>query len=415
MTMIRVRLAFALLLISALTLLLSPIAFAQVGTPSRRVLAGGSLPARCTSSTTAKDWFFKSGSSTGLYICTATNSWAGPIAVSGVGDVVGPASATDDAVVRFNGTTGKLLQNSTVTISDAGNLGLAGTAASSTSGAIITATSTADEETVISITNSNAAGTAARSALRINGSTAVVQIISHGSGRVTNRYGVAVGGFSEILNSTGVGLLIGSSSGPLIMGTNASKGFEMSVSVTPTSAFGGNAPDGLGRLQVQMGTSTGNAKVGGTEWYSVTEVGNVGTGEDALIPAADIIANALSVDGSSIGFRAVGSTANNANVKRLRVRLIEGANNNVIYDAGASAIITNSDWVLICEVTRESATLFKSGCSISTTSVSGLVYADYQTGTYTFANAGTIAVTGEATSNNDIVMEWWKGWWSAAP
>jgi len=36
----------------------------------------------------------------------------------GSGDVVGPASATDNAVVRFDGTTGKLVQNSAVTIAD---------------------------------------------------------------------------------------------------------------------------------------------------------------------------------------------------------------------------------------------------------------------------------------------------------
>ena len=36
------------------------------------------------------------------------------------GDVVGPASATDNAVARFDGTTGKLIQNSQVIISDAG-------------------------------------------------------------------------------------------------------------------------------------------------------------------------------------------------------------------------------------------------------------------------------------------------------
>lgn len=36
----------------------------------------------------------------------------------GTGDVVGPASATDNAVVRFDGTTGKLVQNSAVTIAD---------------------------------------------------------------------------------------------------------------------------------------------------------------------------------------------------------------------------------------------------------------------------------------------------------
>ena len=34
------------------------------------------------------------------------------------GNVVGPASATDNAVVRFDGTTGKLVQNSVVTIAD---------------------------------------------------------------------------------------------------------------------------------------------------------------------------------------------------------------------------------------------------------------------------------------------------------
>lgn len=37
---------------------------------------------------------------------------------SGTGDVVGPASATDNAVVRFDGATGKLVQNSAVTIAD---------------------------------------------------------------------------------------------------------------------------------------------------------------------------------------------------------------------------------------------------------------------------------------------------------
>jgi hypothetical protein len=38
------------------------------------------------------------------------------------GDVVGPASATDNAIARFDTTTGKLIQNSTVTINDNGTL-----------------------------------------------------------------------------------------------------------------------------------------------------------------------------------------------------------------------------------------------------------------------------------------------------
>jgi len=38
------------------------------------------------------------------------------------GDVVGPAAATDHAVVRFDGVTGKLIQNSLVTMTDAGSI-----------------------------------------------------------------------------------------------------------------------------------------------------------------------------------------------------------------------------------------------------------------------------------------------------
>jgi hypothetical protein len=40
----------------------------------------------------------------------------------GTGDVVGPSSATNDALVRFDGTTGKLIKNSSATLTDAGTL-----------------------------------------------------------------------------------------------------------------------------------------------------------------------------------------------------------------------------------------------------------------------------------------------------
>ena len=52
---------------------------------------------------------------------------------TGTGDVVGPASATDNAVVRFDGTTGKLVQNSVVTIADStGDISGVGTLTAST-------------------------------------------------------------------------------------------------------------------------------------------------------------------------------------------------------------------------------------------------------------------------------------------
>lgn len=48
---------------------------------------------------------------------TGYTGYTGP-AGAGTGDVVGPASSTDNAITRFDSTTGKLIQNSGVTISD---------------------------------------------------------------------------------------------------------------------------------------------------------------------------------------------------------------------------------------------------------------------------------------------------------
>ena len=38
------------------------------------------------------------------------------------GDVVGPGSSTDDALAKYDGTTGKAVQNSNATLTDAGTL-----------------------------------------------------------------------------------------------------------------------------------------------------------------------------------------------------------------------------------------------------------------------------------------------------
>lgn len=60
----------------------------------------------------------------GLSLSAGTLSATG----GGSGDVVGPSSATDNAVVRFDSTTGKLIQNSAVTIADtSGNMSGVGT------------------------------------------------------------------------------------------------------------------------------------------------------------------------------------------------------------------------------------------------------------------------------------------------
>lgn len=55
---------------------------------------------------------------------SSTGKWQNSTPTS-TGDVVGPASSTDNALARFDGTTGKLIQNSTATLSDTGALDVA--------------------------------------------------------------------------------------------------------------------------------------------------------------------------------------------------------------------------------------------------------------------------------------------------
>lgn len=100
----------------------------------------GLLAARPAAPNIGTTYFSTDIGSEAVYLYTA----AGWVTVAGgggggTGDVVGPASSTDNAVARFDGLTGKLLQNGVVLIDDAGNItgvvGLAATGAVTVSGA----------------------------------------------------------------------------------------------------------------------------------------------------------------------------------------------------------------------------------------------------------------------------------------
>lgn len=56
---------------------------------------------------------------------TATSNAEGDVTVTVTADIVGPGSSTDNAIVRWDGTTGKLIQNSNSILSDAGSQFLA--------------------------------------------------------------------------------------------------------------------------------------------------------------------------------------------------------------------------------------------------------------------------------------------------
>jgi hypothetical protein len=59
-----------------------------------------------------------------------TTDGSGSVSFSSVGDVTGPVSSTDKNLVRWNGTTGKIVQNSTASLSDTGQLNISSLIAS---------------------------------------------------------------------------------------------------------------------------------------------------------------------------------------------------------------------------------------------------------------------------------------------
>jgi len=65
--------------------------------------------------------------STGLSAVYSNNGKVTITGSSATGDVVGPSSSTDNAIARYDGATGKLIQNSSVTIDDSNNLTTTGT------------------------------------------------------------------------------------------------------------------------------------------------------------------------------------------------------------------------------------------------------------------------------------------------
>jgi uncharacterized protein YjbI with pentapeptide repeats len=92
---------------------------------------------------------------------SGTLSWVAQSGGGGGGDVTGPASSTDNAVARFDLTTGKIIQNSQVIVDDSGTVtgvaSLAATTVSATSANLGTAVITTLTATQASVASINAA------------------------------------------------------------------------------------------------------------------------------------------------------------------------------------------------------------------------------------------------------------------
>jgi hypothetical protein len=162
--------------------------------------------------------------------------------VSGFGDVTGPASSTDNAIARFDSTTGKLLQNSVVAVGDTGAV----------TGVTTLAASTSVTTPIVQATNSaglalrNSAGTTQISmgagggdnvtiavATNINGANAQIDISPTGTGHVHIK---PTGSGSLEIAPTNVGTI----NNMTIGATTARNASVVDLSVTGTTSFDGS-------------------------------------------------------------------------------------------------------------------------------------------------------------------------------
>jgi hypothetical protein len=133
---------------------------------------------------------------------------------------------------------------------------------------------------------------------------------------------------------------------------------------------------------------------------TVTSANNVGTGEDDLysytIPASTFSSDKDEIEGTFNGI--IGASGNN---KRVRVRF----GSALIFDSGAFADATGSDWSLEIQIYRVDATNQKAIVKWSSSNAAVPTLVDYTTATETMSGTISFRVTGEATNTNEVVLE----------
>lgn len=154
-----------------------------------------------------------------------------------------------------------------------------------------------------------------------------------------------------------------------------------------------------GGMTVLLGGSTSYGDAVGIANVSVADSANSGAAETDLWTYS-LPADAFNVNGKMVHIRAWGSLAANGNLKT--INLYCGASSIICIGTVTS---TENEWVIDAYIAREDATNAKYSVLVSTEEGLNVPGRAGTFGSQTWTGATTIKLTGQGTSNNDIVLE----------
>lgn len=293
----------------------------------------------------------------------------------GSGDVVGPASSVDNAVARFDGTTGKLIQNSAVTISD--------TLGDITAGKYNTVAITGSSTPVLNVTGTaNVSGTNTGDQTTITGNAGTATALQTGRTiAITGDLAYTSPSFNGTSNVTAAGTLATVNSN---VGSFTSANITVNAKGLITAASNGTSSSpGGANTQIQFNDSGSFGGDADFIWNKTTNTLTIGS---AASNGTVINTDSITMYSSGVANTLISSDSESSFTQGIGTPYVQGLTDLALLTVSGSH-------VLLLDPTSGIKALFNTGTLASTDK------------TFTFPNqSGTFTVLGNTTTGSGSIV-----------